>query len=347
MNNIITIITPSYNQGQFIEETIQSVLSQEGDFFIDYIIADGGSTDKSVEIIEKYDTLLKTKRYPIKCKGVEYRWWSHKDKGQTYAINKGLKIAKGDILSWINSDDFYEPGAFAYILEKFKKNPHVDLVYGDCYFINQRGGKKILRKSKQETLESLLTQDYSIYQPAAFFTKRIIQKIGFLDQNLHYAMDYDLWIRILQQGKGLYLPKVLSNFRVGEHSKTGLQQKARVHTKKNTGKQSSEVAIADEASKIYSFDGTIRDLEYLVLKHERLFEKYRRTYGVFLRRLGTKYVTAGNKIKSRKCFSQSIKVDPGIRNIITFLLSLSGRKLYLTLLHLKMRIAGERDLYEV
>jgi len=158
MNDIVTIVTPSYNQGQFIEETINSVLSQEGDFFIQYIIADGGSTDNSVEIIKKYEKLLKEKKYPVRCKGIEYIWWSRKDRGQSHAINQGFKIAKGDILAWINSDDYYEPGAFDYIFDMFRKHPHIDMIYGDCYFI-LGNKKKILGKSKQGDFYSFLMKD--------------------------------------------------------------------------------------------------------------------------------------------------------------------------------------------
>jgi len=92
---LFTIVTPSYNQGRFIEQTIQSVLSQAGDFSIQYIIADGGSTDNSVKIIEKYDNLLNTGNYPIKCKGVEFCWWSHRDAGQADALNQGFFYGKG------------------------------------------------------------------------------------------------------------------------------------------------------------------------------------------------------------------------------------------------------------
>ena len=108
MNNIITIVTPSLNQGQFLEQTILSVISQKGDFYIDYIIADGGSTDNSVEIIKKYDSLLREKKFKIQCKGIKYRWWSKKDKGQAHALNMAFKTGQGDVVTWINSDDYFE-----------------------------------------------------------------------------------------------------------------------------------------------------------------------------------------------------------------------------------------------
>jgi len=240
MNNIITIVTPSLNQGRFIEQTINSVLSQEGDFFIDYIIADGGSTDNSVEIIKKYDRLLKNKKYPIKCKGISYRWWSKPDKGQSNAINQGFKIAKGDILAWMNSDDFYEPGAFDSVVKKFKENPDIDLIYGDVYRINNTkpNNPKMLQRSRQGNFSDFnYGMGFKICQPSTFFTKRIIDKIGYLDEQLHYAMDYEFWIRILKYGKALYLPRTLSGCRLWEMSKSYTQTKQWLKEKRTIRKK--------------------------------------------------------------------------------------------------------------
>lgn len=108
---IISVITPSYNQGQYIEETILSVISQEGDFQIDYLIMDGGSTDGTVEVIRKYAEMIDKNAYPHRCRGVALRWVSEKDKGQTDAINKGIRQSKGSILTYINSDDAFSPVA--------------------------------------------------------------------------------------------------------------------------------------------------------------------------------------------------------------------------------------------
>lgn len=209
----ISIVTSSYNQGQFIEETIKSVLSQEGNFVIDYIIADGGSTDNSIKIIKKYDELLKTKKYPIKCNGIEYRWWSKPDKGQSDAINQGFKIAKGDILAWINSDDYYEPASFEFIIKKFKENPDVGLIYGDCYKIMESNSERIITKAKQGNFTKFLNTGRSFGQSSAFFTKKIFDKVSLLDENLHYAMDLDLWLRISKTSKILYVPRILSTYK--------------------------------------------------------------------------------------------------------------------------------------
>ena len=220
MNNIISIVTPSLNQGQFIEQTIKSVLLQEGNFYIDYIIVDGGSNDNSIEVIKKYDKLLIFKKYPIKCKGISYRWWSRLDNGQSHAINQGFKITKGDILAWINSDDFYEPGVFDFIFKEFNKNSFLDLIYGDGYYLHEESKKRELGKSMSANFGEFLKRPRFLFQPSAFFTKRVVEKIGSLDESLDYTMDYDLWLRIFKNSNTLYVPKVLANARLWEKSKT-------------------------------------------------------------------------------------------------------------------------------
>jgi glycosyltransferase involved in cell wall biosynthesis len=135
----VSIVTPSFNQGVFIEETIASVLSQQGDFYLDYIIMDGGSTDDSVEIIKKYDRLLREGSWPVACRGIAYRWTSGKDAGQADAINKGFAIAAGEILGWLNSDDTYLPGAVATAVDYFAAHPDNVMVYGNAYYTDSAG----------------------------------------------------------------------------------------------------------------------------------------------------------------------------------------------------------------
>lgn len=222
-----SIVTPSFKQGRFIEETIKSVISQAGDFYIDYIIADAGSTDNTMEIVKKYEQLLSSGQYPIKCKGINFRYWSKKDKGQSDAINQGFKLATGDLVAWINSDDYYEPDVFDYIMKKFKENPDIDLFYGEIYFVYDIEGKKVHKKTQQGSREeffNLTEKGWYIYQPSTFFTKRIINEVGLLDETLNYAFDYEFFIRIFKKGKALYCPKILSSFRIWEQSKTFSQQ---------------------------------------------------------------------------------------------------------------------------
>lgn len=217
MNKIITIITPSLNQGCFLDKCISSIIEQKGDFFIDYLIIDGGSTDNSIDIIKKYDYILKRGDYP---KRIEMRWRSEPDSGQSNAINKGLKMAKGDILGWLNSDDYYESGALDKIARVFTDNHDVDLIFGNGYIVDEK--KQIVKsvESVLTTCEEQLKRGCTVFQPSAFFTRRIINQIGLLDENLHYVMDYDLWLRIMRVGKVLHVPSYLSNFREWDNSKT-------------------------------------------------------------------------------------------------------------------------------
>lgn len=224
INNIITIVTPSLNQGQFLDQAIERVLSQAGDFYVDYIIADGGSTDGSMEIIKKYDKELKSGKYPVKCKGIELRWWSRPDKGQANALNQGFKIAKGDICAWINSDDYYEEGALAFVMSKFRENPGVDLIYSNVYEIYDNG--KILRgESGDSDFKKNLDHGCQISQQGAFFTKHVFKKVGYLDESFNYSFDYDLWLKILKSHKALFFDKHLAYFRFWPESKTCSQLK--------------------------------------------------------------------------------------------------------------------------
>lgn len=220
MSPTFSIVTPSYNQGQYLEKTIQSVLQQAGDFFIDYIIADGGSTDESVAVIKKYEELLHTGAYPIQCKGITYRWWSKKDKGQSDAINQGLAQARGEILAWINSDDFYETDAFSVARSTFEQHPDVDLVYGDCHCVNEGQHTVTVSRAQQADFETFLSTAHSFGQSSSFFTKRIILQTGLLDETLHYAMDFDLWLRISKLSRILYVPFIFSTYRLWAECKS-------------------------------------------------------------------------------------------------------------------------------
>ncbi|MEK7609643.1 MAG: glycosyltransferase family 2 protein [Patescibacteria group bacterium] len=218
MTNTFTIVTPSYNQGSVLEETILSVLSQQGNFHIEYIIADGGSTDQSVEIIKKYDKLLKKNGFPIKCRGIEFRWWSKKDNGEAAAVNEGFRNARGDILAWISSDDFYESNALNIVLKRFQEDNTVILVHGDAYHYYSKN-KKILARSIETNFDDLLNKGNVISVPSVFFTKKALTEAGPLDENLHIT-DLDLWLRLAKIGKISYVPHILGNFRVWKNSRS-------------------------------------------------------------------------------------------------------------------------------
>lgn len=203
----VSIVTPSFNQARFIEATIRSVLEQDHPN-IEYIIMDGGSLDGSVDIIKKYEQKLS-------------HWVSEPDDGQTDALNKGFEKANGDIFAWINSDDTYEPGVFKEVVDFFEKNPDVGLVYGDANFIDVSGNKIGTFPSAQTNFAKLRTGYVHIPQQSAFFRAELWRKVGPLDPDFFFAMDYDLWVRLAKVTKIVHLPgKVWANFRLHTNAKT-------------------------------------------------------------------------------------------------------------------------------
>lgn len=216
---IVSIITPSYNQGEFIEETIKSVLSQEGDFIIDFIIVDGKSIDNSIELIKKYHSLIKHGNWSFKCKGIKYRWVSESDKGQADAINKGFKMAEGGIVAWLNSDDTYLPDALYKIVAYFKTHPDSMVVYGKTYYVEENG--EIVGKYPTEPFDFQRLAVFNfICQPSTFFRKEVLAKYGGLNPELHYSIDYDFWVRMAEKVSFNYLPEFLSTYRLHCNSKT-------------------------------------------------------------------------------------------------------------------------------
>jgi len=201
----ISIITPSYNQGQYLEETIRSVLLQ-GYPNYEYIVIDGGSSDDSLSILKKYSQFIT-------------KWTSEPDKGQSDAINKGFKLAKGEIVAWINSDDLYAQEAFSLIALHFAQNPNISMIYGDCEFIDEFGEKLSLCRSREFDIQKLV-EDCYIPQPSVFFKETIFESLGYLDESLHYAMDYEYWIRIGLHFNMQYIPFTIAKFRLHSESKT-------------------------------------------------------------------------------------------------------------------------------
>ena len=215
----ISIITPSYNQGAFLAETIESVISQQGDFAIDYIIVDGGSNDNSVDIIKRYDALLKTGQWPIRCKGITFRWMSERDKGQTDALMKGFRMVQGEILAWLNSDDTYLSGALQAAIAVFRAEPDVALAYGNAHYTDAAGAIIGSYRTAEFDLVRLASANF-ICQPAAFFRRTAFETVGGLDETLRFAMDYDLWIRIGRRFPCRHIAQLLATYRLHETSKT-------------------------------------------------------------------------------------------------------------------------------
>lgn len=183
----ISVITPSYNQGQFLEKTIRSVLNQNYPN-LEYIIIDGGSTDNSVEVIKKYE------------KDIAY-WVSEKDEGQSHALNKGLKLSTGEIIGWINSDDIYIDDCLFQVTNYFDLHPSIDIVFSDYYYIDENG--KVLRRRKE------IPFNYQVYlwtgncyhaNCAGFFRRKVFDHIGEFDESLHYGMDYEFYLRCSEGG---------------------------------------------------------------------------------------------------------------------------------------------------
>lgn len=204
---LVSIVTPSYNQAKYLEQTICSVLDQDYPN-IEYIVIDGGSTDGSVDIIRRYEDRI-------------VYWESMKDKGQTDAINKGFARATGDVMAWINSDDLLYPGAVRAAVDYLTAHPEVGLVYGDCDFIDSDGNKIGRFNAKQTDLRRLNQAYVHIPQQAAYWRGDLWRQVGPLDDSIYFAMDYDLWVRLARVSQIKYLPgEPRAAFRLHNDAKT-------------------------------------------------------------------------------------------------------------------------------
>jgi len=199
---VVTVVTPSLNHGRFIRETIESVLTQSYSR-LEYLVMDGGSTDGTVEILTSY--------------GDRLAWVSEPDGGQTQAINKGWRRARGTIIAYLNSDDTYLPGTVETAVNAFAAHPEAGAVYGEGYHVDE-AGRMIERYPTEPFDMARLAKTCFICQPTVFLKRDVVERLGYLDESRRYCMDYDLWIRVARVSPFLYVPEYLANTRV--HSAT-------------------------------------------------------------------------------------------------------------------------------
>lgn len=201
---LVTIITSSYNHGHFIKDTIESVLNQDYEN-IEHIIVDGGSTDGTLAILKSYPHL---------------KWVSEKDKGQSDAINKAFRLAQGDVFIWINSDDFLERNVIGSVVRYLETHSDCNLLYGNLNYVNNNKEPLYLVSGDVLSYSSLLRDPDLMREPAIFFTRKVIEDIGVLDESLHLVMDLDFFLRASKKFKFHYINKNIAYFRWDNHNKT-------------------------------------------------------------------------------------------------------------------------------
>ena len=240
---LVSIVTPSFNQGRFLKRTIDSVLTQDYQN-VEYIVIDGGSTDESLDILNSY--------------GDQFFWMSESDKGQTDAINKGMLQANGDILAYLNSDDVLMPGAITRIVNYFDQHPECGMVYGNADYIDADDHFIGTYKTADYSFERLM-QDCMVCQPASFWRKSVAEIVGPFDEKLNFVMDYEYWIRIAKSGAGInFIKEKIACSRLYPETKT-MSARAKIY------KEIFEISR--------KYTGRINVSFYLGLWHYKIFER--------------------------------------------------------------------------
>ncbi|WP_223069566.1 glycosyltransferase family 2 protein [Paenibacillus caui] len=207
---LVSIVTPSFQQAKFIEETIESVRAQTYPN-IEHIVVDGGSTDGTVDTLKR-----------LSCSEDRFRWISEQDRGQSNAINKGLKMAQGEIIGWLNSDDTYEPHAVELAVTALQEHESWGMVYGKADYTDEKS--RFIRPYPVEPFErQRLYEGCIICQPAAFMRKHVMDELGGIDEYFHFCMDYELWMRISNHYPVGFIPELLAHSRLHDESKTMTQ----------------------------------------------------------------------------------------------------------------------------
>jgi len=211
----ITIVTPILNRSAFIEQSFRSIIEQRGDFSLEYWVIDGGSDDGTLGILGQYHNKL--------------HYISESDRGQAHALNKGMAVASSDIIGWLNSDDIYLPGTLDKVARCFRQNPGCQWLIGKCRIIDHEGReiRRLVSWYKNSRLtrysyKNLLHENF-ISQPAVFFRRSFFRDVGHFDESLHYAMDYDLWLRMGAISNPVILHEYIAAFRWHPLSKTSAQ----------------------------------------------------------------------------------------------------------------------------
>jgi glycosyltransferase involved in cell wall biosynthesis len=250
MEPLVTIITPSYNQGQFIEATILSVLNQTYKN-IQYIIVDGGSTDDTMNVVRQYQDRIDIVIH-------------EKDKGQSDAINKGFKLAGGKLVGWINSDDILYPECVEEIVKLYQLNDDGAVYYGSI--LNRIDADGNLIKQKHALISDkvyLLNQNYDVIQQGSFYPTELVKLVNYADESIHYCMDLDLWLRLLEHGPiYAYKMKPIAGFRAWEATKTSTGTTKFLKDIKKTLLKHGASAYSKTLRKIYyySFKSRVKSL---------------------------------------------------------------------------------------
>jgi glycosyltransferase involved in cell wall biosynthesis len=207
----LSIVTPSYNHAEFLEQTVRSVLDQ-GYPGLEYLVMDGGSTDGSVDVLRRY--------------GDRLRWVSERDGGQAAALNAGFRQTSGEIIGWINSDDFYAPGALEVVGRVFAERPDVQWLYGRCPIVDRAGveTRSLVTRYKEFWMrryryERLMIENF-INQPTVFFRRSLLETVGPIDEGMRNAFDYHLFLRMAERARPHFVDRVLAFFRVYADAKT-------------------------------------------------------------------------------------------------------------------------------
>ena len=226
----ITIVTPSLDQARFLPRTLDSVHGQgiEG---LEHLVFDGGSRDGSRDVLA--------------ARGDRLRWWSGPDRGQSHAVNKGFATGGAGVFGWLNSDDLYAPGALAAVLAAFDADPTIDILYGDADYVDEEGRFLAACPVEDWSPERLLFTCF-LAQPAVFLRRRVLERCGLLDESLHYAMDYEYWLRAAAAGmRWARLPMRLASCRVHPAAKTSRGR--RVHNAESFEARRRHARILPEA----------------------------------------------------------------------------------------------------